>query len=301
MKAIVRTRPGPPEVLQLREVPQPEVGDDEVLIRVHAATVTRGDVVTRSMPWVLSLPMRLFLGVRTKRIPGQELAGEVVATGPEVSRYQTGDLVFGSTGTSSAGSYAEFVCLPETASLAPKPKNLSFEEAAALPIGGTTALYFLRQADVQHAQSALIYGASGSVGTSAVQLAGHFGARVTGVCGPRNVDLVRSLGASEVIDYTAQDYAAGEAGYDVVFDAVGKTTAEQAQRVLAESGKFVTVRKGVARANVEDLWLLKEIAEAGHLKPVIDRRYLLERTAEAHTYVEAGHKVGNVVITVEAE
>jgi NADPH:quinone reductase-like Zn-dependent oxidoreductase len=301
MKAIVQTRPGPPDVLQLRDVPKPTTGEHDVLIRVRAATVARGDVITRGLPRMMRWVMRVAMGMRTKPIPGQEFSGEVVATGAEVSRFSPGDQVFGSTGMSSAGAYAEFVSLADTATVVPKPVNLSFEEAAVLPIGGTTALHFLRQADIQDAQHALIYGASGSVGTYAVQLAKYFGAKVTGVCGARNADMVRSLGAEEVIDYTTQDYAAGEATYDVMFDAVGKTTAEHARPALISGGRFVTVSKGLARGTVEDLKLLGEIAEAGNLSPVIDRRYPLERTAEAHAYVEAGHKVGNVVITVVPE
>lgn len=301
MRAIIQTRPGPPDVLQLHEVPKPTIGDDELLVRVHAATVARGDVVTRTLPRVMKLAMRLFMGMRDKRIPGQEFSGEVVAAGPHASRFRPGDAVFGTTGMSAAGSHAEFVSLPEASTLVAKPANLSYEEAAALPIGGTTALHFLGQADIRNARRALIYGASGSVGTYAVQLAKHFGASVTGVCSTRSVDLVHSLGADDVIDYTQQDYATGEATYDVVFDAVGKTQAGTAERVLAPGGRFVTVQKGLAKDSLEALMLLKEIAEAGHLRPVIDRRYPLECTAEAHEYVEAGHKVGNVVITVVAE
>lgn len=301
MRAIVQTRSGPPDVLQLREVPEPTFGDGDLLIRVHAATVAQGDVVTRSLPTVMKWGMRLFMGMRFKPIPGQELAGEVLAAGPQARRFAPGDVVFGSTGMSSAGAYAEFVALPDAAPLAPKPATLSFDEAAALPIGGTTALHFLRLAGVDEGQRVLVYGASGSVGTYAVQLARHFGARVAGVCSARNLDLVHSLGAEQVIDYTTQDYAAGDTTYDVVFDAVGKTTAERAERVLAEQGKFVTVRKGLARVSVDDLMLLKEIADSGHLRPVIDRRFPLEQTAAAHEFVETGHKVGNVVITVVAE
>lgn len=301
MKAIVQTRPGPPDVLQLREMPEPAFGDGDLLIRIRAATVAQGDVVTRSLPTLMKWAMRLFMGMRPKLIPGQELAGEVMAAGPQARRFAPGDLVFGSTGMSSAGAYAEFVALPDTAPLAPKPATLSFDEAAALPIGGTTALHFLRLAEVHDGQNVLVYGASGSVGSYAVQLARHFGARATGVCSARNLDLVKSLGAEQVIDYTMQDYAASDAAYDVVFDAVGKTTAEHAQRVLAREGRFVTVRKGLARVSVNDLMLLKELADAGHLRPVIDRRFPLEETAAAHQYVESGHKVGNVVITVVAE
>lgn len=299
MRAILRTRPGPPKVLQLTEVEVPSPGDDEVLIRVHAATVTQGDVAMRRMPFILWLPIRILLGMRRKKIPGSELAGEVEAAGVGVSRFRPGDSVFGSTGRTSAGSYAEFTCLPERAALASKPENMSYEEAAVVPIGGTTALYFLQLGKIQAGQKVLIYGASGSVGTFAVQLATYFGAEVTGVCSTSNVDLVRSLGASRVIDYTREDFAQGEERYDIIFDAVGKTSSEQAEKALAPDGSFVTVQKGLARGNVESLVQLKEIIEAGKLRAVIDRRYPLGQAAEAHAYVEEGHKVGNVVLTVE--
>jgi NADPH:quinone reductase-like Zn-dependent oxidoreductase len=298
MKAIVKTRPGPPEVLQLQEVEMPRPKSGEVLIRVHAATVTRGDVVVRQLPGLMLLVMRLFMGMRRKKIPGTELAGVIEAVGEAVGRFNPGDPVFGTTGTSSAGSYAEYTCLPAESALAIKPANLSFEQAAALPVGGYTALYFLRQADIQPRQKALIYGASGSVGTYAVQLAGHFGARVSGVCSTRNLELVRSLGADQVIDYTVGDVIVGGENYDVIFDAVGKTSLEACRPALAPEGTFVTVAKGLAKGSLGDLEFLKELAEAGHLRPVIDRHFPLEQAAEAHRYVETGRKVGNVVLTV---
>jgi NADPH:quinone reductase-like Zn-dependent oxidoreductase len=298
MKAIIRTRSGPPEVLQLQERDKPVPKSNEVLIRVHAATVTRGDVVLRTMPDVMSLVMRLFMGMRSKAIPGSELAGEVEAVGGAVSRFRPGDPVFGATGKSAAGSYAEYTCLHEDAALAIKPANLSYAGAAAIPIGGFTALHYLRQAGIQPGQKVLIYGASGSVGTYAVQLARHYGADVTGVCSAANAELVRSLGAGHVIDYKTENYAAGGEIYDTIFDAVGKTSHEAARKVLAPDGSFLTVGKGLARGSLEDLSTLKELVEAGAVRPVIDRCYPLAQAAEAHRYVETGRKKGNVVLTV---
>ena len=298
MTAIIRTRSGPPAVLQLQEVEKPAPAADEVLIRIHAATVTRGDVIVRKLPGLVQLAMRVFMGMRRKRIPGSELAGEVEAVGERVSRLSPGDPVFGSTGLTSVGSYAEYACLPQDAALAIKPDNVSYEEAAAVPVGGTTALYYLRPAAIRPGQKVLIYGASGSVGTYAVQLAKHHGAIVTGVCSTKNVDLVRSLGAERVVDYTSEDFREGGESYDLIFDAVGKISRSDCEGVLAADGSFVTVRKGLARGDAEDLVTLKELVEAGAVRPVIDRRYPLEQAAEAHGYVEKGHKVGNVVLTV---
>jgi len=300
MKAIVKTRSGPPEVLQLQEVDKPVPEPGEALVKIHAATVTRGDVVVRQLPGLMLLAMRLFMGMRNKRIPGSELAGEVEAVGEAVSKFSPGDQVFGTTGLSGAGSYAEYVCLPEESALALKPANLSFEEAAAVPVGGFTALYYLRQAEIQPGQKVLVYGASGSVGTYAVQLARHYGAQVTGVCSTKNLELVRSLGAGRVIDYTKGDFVAGGENYAVIFDAVGKTSLEACRKALAPEGTFLTVQKGLARGSSEDLINLKELVEAGALRPVIDRRYPLEQAAEAHRYVETGRKVGNVVLTVRS-
>jgi NADPH:quinone reductase-like Zn-dependent oxidoreductase len=298
MKAIVRTRSGPPEVLQLREVSKPAPEPDEVLIRIRAATVIRGDVVMRRMPGIMLLALRLFLGMRQKKIPGTELAGEIEAVGEAVTRFKPGDPVFGTTGRSGAGSYAEYVSLTEGTALAIKPANLTFDEAAALPVGGYTVLYYLRPAGIRPGQKVLVYGASGSVGTYAVQLARHYGAEVTGVCSTRNLELVRSLGAGEVIDYTQEDFAARGDRYDVIFDAVGKTSLEVSRKALAPGGSYLTVQKGLARGSLEDLNTLKELAEAGELRPVIDRRYPLEQAAEAHWYVESGRKAGNVVLVV---
>lgn len=297
MKAIVTTRHGSPDGLKLQDVERPTPGEDELLIRVHAATVTAGDVILRKLPRLMYLPMRLF-GVRRKEIPGHEFAGEVEAAGRDVSRFKEGDAVFGTTTGLSVGANAEYVCLPADGVLAIKPASVSYEEAAAVPVGGMTALHFLRQGKIQSGQKALIYGASGSVGTYAVQLARHFGAEVTGVASSKNVELVKSLGAARVIDYTKEDFTEGDKRYDLIFDAVGKTSASECEAVLAPNGAFVTVRKGMAKESADGLVFLGELVAAGELRPVIDLRYPLEQAAEAHRYVEKGHKVGNVVLTV---
>jgi NADPH:quinone reductase-like Zn-dependent oxidoreductase len=300
MKAIVSTESGPPDVLQLAEVQQPTPRDSEVLIRVSAATVTAGDLVLRRIHPLLFLPMQLF-GLRRKKIPGHELAGTIEAVGKEVKRFGTGEQVFGTTTGLSVGSYAEYVCLPEdwaAGVLATMPANMTFEQAAAVPVGGMTALYFLRKGGVRSGQRALIYGASGSVGTYAVQLARHFGAEVTGVCSTANVELVKSLGAGTVVDYTREDFAEQGKQYEVIFDAVGKTSLAACKKALAPNGAYVTVRKGIAKESTADLVFLRELIEAGKLTSVIDRYYPLEEAAEAHRYAETGHKRGNVVITL---
>lgn len=300
MKAIVCTKSGPPDVLELREVEKPVPQGSEVLVRVHAATVTRGDVVLRKLPAWMFLPMRLF-GFRRKVIPGHEFSGEIEKTGSEVNRFKVGDQVFGTTTGLSVGANAEYVCLPEewaSGVLAIKPAGVSFEEAAALPVGGMTALYLLQKGNIRSRQKVLVYGASGSVGTFAVQLARqHYGADVTGVCSTANIELVRSLGADQVIDYTKEDFTKNGRIYDVVFDAVGKISASQRKSVLKEDGSYLSIRT-TTREKSENLITLKELVEAGKLKAVIDRRYPLEQVAEAHRYVETGRKKGNVVITV---
>ncbi|MFN2199527.1 MAG: NAD(P)-dependent alcohol dehydrogenase [Anaerolineales bacterium] len=299
MQAIVQTKPGPPDVLELREVPKPVPKTDEVLVKVHAATVTAGDVVLRKLPGVMHLAMRLFMGQKRKEIPGHEFSGEIEAVGKDVQQFQPGERVFGTTDGLSAGANAEYVCLPEDGILALMPENASYAEAAPLPVGGTTALYFLReQGGLQSGHNVLVYGASGSVGTYAVQLARHFGADVTGVCSTRNLALVQSLGAARVIDYQKEDFTAGGAKYDLIFDAVGKTSDKDCQPVLAPGGTFVSVAKGLARDNVAALQSLKDLAEAGELHAVIDRTYSLAQVPEAHHYVESGRKAGNVVIAV---
>jgi len=300
MKAIVCTKSGPPEVLELREVEKPAPGENEVLIRVHAATVTRGDVMLRKLHPLMFLLMRLF-GVRRKKIPGHEFAGEIEQTGRDVKRFRAGDQVFGTTTGLSVGANAEYVCLPEewaTGVLAIKPVNSSYEEAAALPVGGMTALYLLRKGNIQSGQKVLVYGASGSVGTFAVQLARHlFGAEVTGVCSTANIELVRSLGAGQVIDYSREDFTKNSQTFDAVFDAVGKISASQCKSLLKENGSYLSIQTTTSEST-ENLMTLKELAEAGKIRAVIDRRYPLEQVAEAHRYVETGRKKGNVVIMV---
>jgi NADPH:quinone reductase-like Zn-dependent oxidoreductase len=322
MKAIICSEYGPPEVLQLRDVEQPVPRDDEVLVRIYATTVSSGDVTDRTgkvSAWAW-LPTRLILGFRRPRrtIPGAELAGEIVSVGKDVRRFSEGDRVFGSAGWGS-GAYAEFKCLPEDGVLAMKPPNTTFEEAAAVSFGGLTALHFLRKANLQNGHKALINGASGCVGTFAIQLAKYYGAEVTGVCSTANLELVRSLGADKVIDYTREDFTKGGETYHVVFDTVGKSSFSQCRRSIRESGFYLTtdmgpalmlrglwtamvggkkVVSGVAGHRTEDLIFLNELMEAGKLRSVIDRSYPLEQIAEAHRYVEAGHKKGNVVITV---
>jgi NADPH:quinone reductase-like Zn-dependent oxidoreductase len=298
MKAIVAVKSGPPAVLQLQEVERPSPKNNELLIRIHAATVTSADVMLRGLPPLLWIPMRLFFGVKRKRIPGHELAGEIEAVGSDVRRFRNGDWVFGTTTGSSFGSYAEYVCLPEDGVLATKPATMTYEEAAAVPFGGLAALHFLREGNIQGGQKVLINGASGGVGTYAVQLARHFGTKVTGVCSTANLEWVKSLGADRVIDYTQEDFTEGKEHYDLIFDAVGKSSYSESKKVLAPDGTYVTVSKGKAVERQEDLVFLKGLVEAGEIRAVIDRRYPLEQIADAHRYVEKGHKKGNVVITI---
>jgi NADPH:quinone reductase-like Zn-dependent oxidoreductase len=299
MKAIVCTKYGPPDVLQLQEVEKPAPRDNEVLVRVHAATVTIGDVILRKLPPLLFLPLQLF-GKKRKRIPGHEFAGKIEAVGKEVKRFKPGDPVFGTTTGLSVGANAEYVCLPEawgTGALATKPANMTYADAAAVPVGGMTALYILRKGNIQRGQKILIYGASGSVGTFAIQLAKNYGAEVTGVCSTANVELVKSLGADQVIDYTKDDFTKSGLTYDVIFDAVGKASSSRSKSLLNEKGLFLSIRSSTIQ-KTEALLFLKELIEAGKIRSIIDRCYPLEQTAEAHRYVEAGHKKGNVVITV---
>jgi len=319
MKTIVYTKYGSPDVLQLKEVVKPTPKDNEVLIKIYATTVTSGDSrMRRADPF----PIRLFNGlIKPKRIIilGNELAGEIEAVGIDVKLFKKGDPVFGQAGM-SLGTNAEFICLPEDGTLAIKPANLSYEEAAVIPFGGNTALHFLKKGNIRSGQKILIYGAAGSIGTAAIQIAKHFGAEVTGVCSTTNLDLVKSLGADKVIDYTNEDFSQSGQTYDIIFDTTGKSPFSGCLKSLKPNGIYLRAvhmslssivrglwtsmtssRKvigGVATELKENLVFLKGLVEAGKLKPVIDRNYPFEQIAEAHRYVDKGHKKGNVAITV---
>ncbi len=319
MKAVVYTRYGPPEVLHLEEVEKPIPKDNEVLIKIHATTVTTGDVRLRKPDPFLT---RFFFGLFKPKVSilGVDLAGVVVAIGEEVNLFKIGDKVFGSTFDFGLGAYAEYKCMPEDSVLTLMPENSSFAEAAAIYFGGHTALHFLRKGNISKGQKVLIYGASGAVGTYAVQLAKYFGAAVTGICSTRNLELVKNLGADKVLDYTREDFTQNGEAYDIIFDTVGKSPFLKCIRSLTKNGRYVrtvhlslspilkglwislTTKKkvigGVAHEKVEDLVFLKELMEKGKLKPVIDRSYTLEQIPKAHEYVEKGRKRGNVVITV---
>ena len=323
MKAVVWTKYGPPDVLQLREVEKPTPKANEVLIRVHATTVTAGDCEMRSLriPLSLRFPLRMYNGLRRpKRITilGQELAGEIESVGIDVRRHQEGDQVFAATGL-HFGAYAECICLPQGGAVETKPANMTYEEAAAVPVGGLNALHFLREASIQSGQKVLINGAGGSIGTFAVQIAKSFGAEVTGIDSTRKMDMLRSIGADHVIDYTQEDFTKSGKTYDVIFDLVGRGSFSGGIRSLKEGGTYLLgnsalsrrvrgrwtsmrsnkkVIAGTASYKFENLVFLKEFIEAGKIRTVIDRRYPLEQIAEAHKYVETGHKQGNVVITV---
>jgi NADPH:quinone reductase-like Zn-dependent oxidoreductase len=304
MQAVICTKYGPPEVLKVTEVAKPVPQDHEVLIKIHATTVHIGDVRIRSfnVPRWQWLMARLALGLTKPRKPilGMELAGVIVAVGSAVTRFKIGDPVFAMPGF-DFGAYAEYRCMPQDGIMARKPANMTFEEAAAVPGGGITALLVLRKAKIQPGQHVLIYGASGSVGTYAVQLARHFGAEVTGVCSTSNLDMVRSLGAARVMDYTQEDFTQSGTTYDVVFDAVDKLAAAHGKKALKPGGTYLNVSRDSGSGGglkPEALVFLKDLIEAGKLKAVIDRRYPLAQIVEAHRYVEKGHKKGNVTITL---
>lgn len=323
MKAVVYERYGPPDVLHLKDVEKPIPKDNEVLIRIHASTVTSGDSRMRSLnvPVGFGLIVRLVAGVAKPRQPilGSELAGKIELVGKNVSRFKVGDQVF-AFGGFSMGCHAEYKCMPENGAVALKPTNLTYEEAAAISFGGTTALDFLRRGKLQSGESVLVNGASGAVGSAAVQLAKNFGADVTGVCSTANVEWVRSLGANQVIDYTKEDFTQNGETYDLIVDTVGMAPFSRSKGSLKEGGRLLLVLAGLpdmlpilwvsmtsskkiiagpAAERVEDLHFLAKLAEAGKFKPVIDRRYPFEQIAEAHRYVDTGRKKGNVIITLE--
>ena len=328
MKAIVWTKYGPPEVLQLKEVPKPNPKDNEVLIKIHAATVTAGDCEMRRLKFSFGLRflMRLFVGItrpKSVTILGQELSGEIEAVGKDEKRFKVGDQVFGSPGF-KMGAYAEYICMPEKPEdsegvLVKKPANITFEEAAAVTVGGIEALHYLRSANIQNGQKVLINGAGGSIGTFGVQLAKYYGAEVTAVDSTKKLAMLRKIGADHVIDYTKEDFTKTGEIYDAIFDVVGKSPFSGSINSLSEDGYYLIAnpnrsykvqgRRTERRSNkkvilggsglkTEDLIFLKELIEAGKIKIIIDRRFPLEKVAEAHRYVEAGHKRGNVVITV---
>jgi NADPH:quinone reductase-like Zn-dependent oxidoreductase len=329
MKAIVWTNYGPPDGLQLREVAKPTPKDNEVLIKVYAATASTADTEFRrlKLPLLFAIPLRLYLGFRKPTritILGTEFAGEIVAAGKEVTRYQPGDQVFGYTGL-GMGTYAEYLCLPEKPSapasvMAEKPANVTYEEAAAVPFGGLEALHSLRRANIQRGQKVLIVGAGGSIGTYSVQLAKQYGAEVTGVDKTGKLEMLRSIGADHVIDYTQEDFTKNGQTYDVILDTIGKSSFSGSIRSLKENGTYLNANPGLlgrlrkrwtskksskrvipwtAGYTTNNLLALKELIEAGTIKAIIDRRYPLEQIAEAHRYVETGQKKGNVVISVE--
>ncbi|TCP59206.1 NADPH:quinone reductase-like Zn-dependent oxidoreductase [Tumebacillus sp. BK434] len=302
MQAMVCTQYGSPDVLKLQEVAKPVPKDNEILIRIHATTVTSGDCRVRGFksPLLLWLPMRLFLGLRKPRkaILGVELAGEVEETGKHVTRYKKGDRVFAFTGM-RFGAHAEYICLPEAGLVASTPASVADEDAVAILFGGTTAMHFLRKGKLQIGHNILVYGASGAVGTSVVQLAKHFGAHVTAVCSAANHELVQSLGADRVIDYRTDDFTKSGMQYDLVFDAVGKTKKSHCTQSLTPNGTYVTVDgQGIAKVLMEDLLFLTDLLAQGKLQPVIDRRYPLDQIPDAHRYVETGHKKGNIIISL---
>ncbi|KAB2476692.1 NAD(P)-dependent alcohol dehydrogenase [Bacillus cereus] len=302
MKAIICTKYGPPNVLQIQNVEKPKPKKNEVLVKIHATSVSTGDCRIRGFnsPLLFWIPMRIILGFRKPRKPilGVELSGEIEDIGTDVTQFKKGDPVFALTEL-NLGGYAEYTCVHESGLIALKPTNVTYEEAAVIPFGGTSALHFLRKGQIKKGQRVLIYGASGSVGTAAVQLAKYFGATVTAICSSSNFDLVTALGADNVIDYMKVDFTKQGEHYDIIFDAVGKYKKSLCTDALMPNGKYVSVNGMMAKVSKEDMNLLKQLAETEKLKPVIDRTYRLEEVVEAHTYVEMGHKKGNVSITLK--
>jgi NADPH:quinone reductase-like Zn-dependent oxidoreductase len=301
MKAVVYAKSRSPDFIEIREIEKPIPKENEILIKVHATTVTSGDVSLRSFKnqtlfWLI---MRIMYGVKRpdKLILGSELAGEIEAIGEKASRFSIGDKVFASTGM-KFGANAEYITMAEDEAVAVMPDNVTFEEAASIPFGANTALFFLRKGIIQAGQKVLINGASGSVGIFAVQLAKYFGADVTGVCSTSNLELVESLEADNVIDYTKEDFTESGLKYDLIFDVAGKTTLSKCKKALTPDGKFVSTKKGLARETAENLLFIKDLIERNKLKPIIDKRYSLSQITEAHQYVEKGNKTGNVVITL---
>lgn len=307
MKAQVYTRYGPPSVFHMKELQKPEPGPGEVQIKVYATTVSAGTLWLRrgkvdGSP-VLSFFLRLMFGISGPRrqVTGFEFSGVAEACGKDVKDFRPGDAVYGTTTGLKQGAYAEYVCVPEqrkTGVLMHKPATLSFAEAAALPVGAMTALQLLRRSGLKAGERILVYGASGSVGTYAVQLAKYMGAHVTAVCSTANLQLVKSIGADEALDYTKTPVQDWGSGYDVFFDAVNKLSRSQARPALKKEGRFISV-SSLTKERSEDLEFVHKAIEAGFVKPVIDRTYTLEQTAEAHTYADPGHKKGNVLILVE--
>lgn len=311
MKAIICTKYGPPDILQLKEVEKPIQRDNEILIKIYAANVTISDCIVRSgkVSLLLWLPMRLFVGFKRPRrsILGFELAGKVEAVGNKVKRFKQGDNVIAFTGK-RFGAYAEYICLPENGKYIPsdsvlveKPVNTNWEEAASILTRGTLALHFLKKAKIEEGKKILIFGASGGVGTYAVQIAKSFGAHVTGVCSTTNLELVKSIGADVAIDYTKDDFTKNTELYDIIFDAVGKKHSSKLEykKVLSPNGKFISVDDGTPKIHIDSLIELKNLIDTGKIKTIIDKIYSLELTNQAQEYVEKGHKKGNVVIKVD--